>query len=482
MTDQLQKKVLTWPFYLVAIAVFLLFCGPSLFTKTMFMDGLIYSVVARNMAIGIGSIWEPVFTESMFNPFYEHPPIAIWLQSVWFKILGDSWIVERIYSAAVTVLTGVVIVKIWNLAVGEKRYGWLPILFWGLVPTVTWAVCNNMLETTMTFFVCASACCYLVGFNHQNLFYSALAGMFCGLGVLSKGPVGLFIWSLPFFVFIVFRKQSWKRAIIDQSLVIGFTLIPIAVLMLVEEGALHSLSTYVDHQFSKSVVGVSSHGRLRILQKLVEESYVMLFLTAVIFGVSRLLKIKIASVKVEKSWALVFILVALAGILPILISLKQRTYYLHSAMPFLAIAIALICYPIVVQILQKLDYSSKAFKAFSGLAVLLLVVGCAITVAQFGSVGRDNKMQTDQRLIANHVGHEIALAICPDLRKIWSLHGYFHRASKISLHWTNTESYRWIVMRSECDAELGIVVEKVDIPTNEFHLYAIVDQSRNQAK
>ena len=45
--------------YVFVAAVFLLLACNNVLTRGMFMDGLIYSSVADNMAHGIGDFWHP---------------------------------------------------------------------------------------------------------------------------------------------------------------------------------------------------------------------------------------------------------------------------------------------------------------------------------------------------------------------------------------------------------------------------------------
>jgi len=78
------------------------------------MDGLFYADISRNMSIGLGSFWKPHLTNNIFNVFYEHPPLAFGLQSLFFKFFGDSVYVERLYSILTYILVGYLIVLIWE--------------------------------------------------------------------------------------------------------------------------------------------------------------------------------------------------------------------------------------------------------------------------------------------------------------------------------------------------------------------------------
>jgi 4-amino-4-deoxy-L-arabinose transferase-like glycosyltransferase len=66
---------------------------PRLAKKGLFGDGLLYASMSRNMAEGRGSIWQPYFSSSYWiegvpSTYYENPPLMIWVQSWFFRLIG----------------------------------------------------------------------------------------------------------------------------------------------------------------------------------------------------------------------------------------------------------------------------------------------------------------------------------------------------------------------------------------------------------
>jgi 4-amino-4-deoxy-L-arabinose transferase-like glycosyltransferase len=82
--------------FLVAIA--LLLSAPLLLANGMFMDGCMYASIARNLAMGKGTLWNLCFSNTCMQEFHEHPPLVFWMQGALFYVLGDSIYVERLYS------------------------------------------------------------------------------------------------------------------------------------------------------------------------------------------------------------------------------------------------------------------------------------------------------------------------------------------------------------------------------------------------
>ncbi|MEO1627822.1 MAG: hypothetical protein AAFV25_21920, partial [Bacteroidota bacterium] len=65
----------------LAIAFGLLFAS-ELLEQSMFVDGLWYAAISRNLAQGQGSFWHPHFSALIFSEFHEHPPLVFGLQAL----------------------------------------------------------------------------------------------------------------------------------------------------------------------------------------------------------------------------------------------------------------------------------------------------------------------------------------------------------------------------------------------------------------
>ena len=119
------------------MALLLALTIPRMAQRGMFSDGLVHATLARNMAIGAGSLWAPNYTQTAWTAYYEHPPLGLALEAVAFRALGDHLSVERIYSLLVLVLHAVVIVGIWR-RLFSAPLDWLAVLFWLTPSIVSW--------------------------------------------------------------------------------------------------------------------------------------------------------------------------------------------------------------------------------------------------------------------------------------------------------------------------------------------------------
>ncbi len=129
-----SKKILTWyqqlPFAFLTLALFL-FLYQQLVQFNIFQDGMLYACLSMNMAHGMGSLWQPAFTPAFWPHFYEHPPLAFWLQSWAFHLLGDAWFADRIYTLFTILLLLSALIIIQRKLTGYALY--LVIIFCWLI-------------------------------------------------------------------------------------------------------------------------------------------------------------------------------------------------------------------------------------------------------------------------------------------------------------------------------------------------------------
>ncbi|MCD4773130.1 MAG: glycosyltransferase family 39 protein, partial [Bacteroidales bacterium] len=267
-------KIKYLPFYLIVISLFILIVGPSLFSDGMFMDGLLYAAISKNLANNLGSFWDLHLTNTLYPHFHEHPPLAFGIQSLFFKLFGESIFVERFYSFITFIITGWIITRIWKKITNSRFHSlvWLPLLFWILIPLVTWAAANNMLENTMMIFTSLSVLFILKSLDSKRLLYLSLSGLMLFLGFLTKGFVALFPLSMMFWIFIIKRNINCKRFLIDTFVLCIATLAPLLIIYLISPESIDSLTAYFNKQIVGSLKNIQTvDSRFYILWRLFNE-------------------------------------------------------------------------------------------------------------------------------------------------------------------------------------------------------------------
>jgi 4-amino-4-deoxy-L-arabinose transferase-like glycosyltransferase len=422
----------TLPFYLVPIGVFLIIVSPNILSEGMFMDGLIYSVIANNLANGIGTFWNPHFTATCYPGFHEHPPLAIGLQSIFYSLFGESRYIDKIYSTLTFVITGYILLKIWK-ALGYK-YSWLPLIFWFSVPLVSWACTNNMLENTLTIFTSLSVLLYLKSQKNNPMLFIFLSGFILAIGFLTKGFVAFFPWTFPLILWFLLRRKSFRDSAVDSFGIFIFTALPLLMLVLIFPEAKISLHTYIGTQVINSIKNVATvDSRFFIVSRLFSELIPAfgLCILFIIWGFRR--KFPIQLLKVNLKSGLVYILLGLTGVLPVMISMKQSGFYILATFPFFAIGLSILIIPLIDFLISRIDFQSKGFYIFKWIGYVFFFTGILLSIYFADQYGRDKTKIIDTHLILTELPSGSIINVTPATWQDWSLQGYFGRYKNISL-------------------------------------------------
>ena len=417
------------PYYIIVFGLFLGIFAPSLWSDGMFMDGLFYATISRNLADGLGSFWYLHFTDFAYPIFYEHPPLAMGLQSIFFYFFGDNIYVERFYSFFTFIFTGVIIHLIWReINRKELKYlSWIPLLFWITIPLNSWACSNNILENTMNIFVSLSVLFSLKSLRNSKSGNILFAGICLSLAFLSKGFVGLFPLSIFFWHFIVFKETKMKEMFSRSAQLFLFTITPFILFYLFYPTAIDSIGNYIHKQVFGSIQNISTvESRFFIIDKLMLELLPALVLCLIIFyfSVKRKFKVDLP----EKKWGLFFFLLALSGVLPIMISMKQSGFYILTTFSFFSVAFGILVAPFIASVIPK-----KTFKILL-LGLFILIGSLLLSVKQIGEIGRNHELIEDVQLILTVIPENSAISIDEDMRRNYSLIGYFARYGNVSLN------------------------------------------------
>ena len=422
------------PFWLLLIGLFLILVSNSLLTEGMFFDGVTYASISRNMAEGQGAFWNPHYTQTLYPEFRQHPPLALGLEALAFKAFGDHLWVEKAYSILVFLLSGLMIALIWRRTTNNIRWAWLPLLFWLSMPLVTWCATNNMLENTMSVFVLLSVYLMIVGYQCNHKIWLILSALALLLAFLSKGFTGLFPLVFPILYCAFDQKRRWIQGPID-SLILLVSLAAFAgVMFLVCPGSFTYLKEYVQLQvigggLHEATVSSRFYIVLSLLQQLIIPCVITIIL--VICKVKDKTNRKVFEFPPDKAWFYIFLILGLLGVLPIMVSVKQRDFYMLAALPFFALACGHITLSMVTLWLPKMTSSVRRWMTLGACGIVLL--GVVLNIAHFGKYGRDEALiEAVKQRIAEADGSN-TIEISNEDYTQWATHAYFMRYGGISL-------------------------------------------------
>ena len=422
------------PFWLLLIGLFLILVSKNLLTEGMFLDGVTYACISRNMACGLGSFWNPSYTQTIGHVFHSHPPLAFGLEALFFKVLGDHWWVEKLYSVLASLFTGLLIALIWKRTTNNLRWAWLPLLFWLVMPLATWCATNNMLENTMSVFVLLSVYLMIVGYQRNHKIWLFLSAFTLLLAFLSKGFTGLFPLVFPILYCAFDQKRKWIQGPIDSLILLVSIAVFAGIMFLVCPGSFGYIKDYIRLQ----VIGGGLHeatasSRFYIVFALLQQLVIpcALALVLVICKTKSKVNSKIFEFPPDKAWFYVFLIMGLVGVLPIMVSVKQRDFYMLAALPFFALACGHITLSMLTLWLPKITPKVRGWMTLGAGCVVLL--GLVLNIIHIGKYGRDEALieEVKQR-IAEYEGNNV-IEISQEEYTQWAKHAYYMRYGKISL-------------------------------------------------
>lgn len=223
----LSNRSIPW---LIAIVAFLLFV-PGLGAVHLFdWDEINFAEIAREM-LASGNWLQP---QIGYVPFYEKPPLFMWMQALSMSVFGVGEFAARLPNALCGAATLIVLFHIGDRMRG-RTFGLLWVLAYigSILPHLYFR--SGIIDPWFNLFIFLGFLSFIRSTDTpagdgssaaaKNL-AAAMAGLWLGLAVLTKGPVGVLIPALSALVFWV-----WNRFRLFVS--IPRVLLMLAVLLLV---------------------------------------------------------------------------------------------------------------------------------------------------------------------------------------------------------------------------------------------------------
>lgn len=225
-----MTKISSKPFFIIILGICFYF--PFLGGVHLFdWDEINFAESAREMIL-TGSYSR---VQIDFKPFWEKPPLFFWMQATAMHLFGINEFAARFPNACIGVLT------LWTLfLIGKKlkdsTFGFIWALAYLGAFTPHLYFKSGIIDPTFNL-------CIFLGIYFffrtkiepkKSMPNTLLAGLFIGLAILTKGPVGGLIWGLTVFFYwasIRFRKfVTWK-----EILIFGITCVLVASIWFANE-------------------------------------------------------------------------------------------------------------------------------------------------------------------------------------------------------------------------------------------------------
>lgn len=451
-----------WLPWLFTLSFILITFLPRSIDDTMFMDGVTYAAIARNMAQGIGSFWRPFFAHSFWLPydngdyFSGHPPLQFGLQSLLFSVFGDTPAVENGYNLLVLIGYIILITRIWQKLVGPnsefRTFGWLPVLCWYGIAIVYYSIPNNFLDSTMGLFCLASCYFQLIYLKKEidrksTVAWPLLAGVCLVLAFLTKGPVGLYPLAFSGIYAISAHSARFSNAFRPTIIMLVIIILSIAGI-LAYTPARKFMTNYFYGQVMQALLqkrekaGTGWIAHLTLVSELLRSLYPHFIACAALHGLSFGLKWKISPSKMISENTVLTLLVAASGIIPMLVSIKQYPHYLLPALPFVALFFAFL-------LVQRFALLMAWEKQLTIIGLSIATLACWGATFQKLTTIQPDIYSANAKQLRTLVPSASTIGVCHDLFQRADIHANLQRYHRLSLT-TQIDSVHYVLGDSTC--------------------------------
>lgn len=447
------------PYILFVFLLTLLTTLPKATAHGLGGDGQFYAVLARNLSEGIGNFWVPSFSETLLSGFYEHPPLAIGIQSLFFRIFGDSYLVEKFYSLGTLFIVQLFMVLIWfRLFKNNERLKalfWLPLLFLILVPTVTHSIGNNVLENTMGVFTIIAMYSLLRSIDNDiNYYWTFFAALMLVFAILAKGPAGSFL--LVFYpLYFLTTKSINRKTAIKSTVFHVFSFSLIFGLLLLNDAARDSLTHYFNGQLMGAIKngrGMAKDSHFYIVGELLKD-LLPLFIILVLMYAFKRKNIKFNYDAQVLKIALLFLVLGLSASIPSMISLKQNVTYIVTCYPYFAIGFAILVMMMSDNSKGKKQGVSNSAKVLSIMSIVAIFSVLVFSFSANERVLKQKNYYYDAKIISKYLTAQTVIGLCSKPMFPWDIHSFFARYYRVSLDYNAPYKHKYFIGSTACAPE-----------------------------
>ena len=164
-----------------------------------------------------------------FMPFWEKPPVFIWMQVLSMKLFGINEYAARFPNAIIGIATLLTIYYAGKKVMNDKLATW-----WVALYAASWLphfyFKSGIIDPTFNFFIfLAFFQVHLLRFSSRKNMHALLAGLFLGMAVLTKGPVAVLVGLLALAVYFVINRGLSGYKVKHLVLIAAGAAIPFAL-------------------------------------------------------------------------------------------------------------------------------------------------------------------------------------------------------------------------------------------------------------
>ena len=432
--EQMIKGVKSPLFWLILLIV-----GVPCLKEGMFFDGLTYASIARNLAIGVGTPWSPHYTATLYPQFFEHPPLMFWVQSLFFRLLGNSVFIEKAFSFLIFSLNIFFIyLLISEMRIAKNKKDIKFIFKWSaagflLSKPVLWGASYNLLDSLLCVFTLAATTAFTRGFHKKNRHFYFLGLTLIWFGFLTKGPVAFFpLVVVPIWILVSSKDLGLvlkiKRASVNLVVLLAGLSLLLGILFVLPN-AEKNITQYIQTHLLAAVKGnFNVLEGVNPLSWMFKELLVALGHLIILFLIASLIYIPRRVKSFYKKDFIFLLALGLCASVPMVVSSKLRSFYLIPSIPFFSVAGALFIRSLFE---NKFRVFFKPFK-LKEIVCVILISATAINFIH-SKTHRDSELVKLMKAPSLIPFRGKTITTCKSLLKDYKLIAYLQRYHRISL-------------------------------------------------
>ena len=196
-----------------------------------------------------------------FTPFWEKPPLFIWMQAASMKLFGINEFAARLPNVLAALFTFIFLFR-----AGKELHGikmgvlWIICFAGSILPNLYFH--SGIIDPWFNLFIVLAIYYAYKGLTSRLNMHYVYAGLFIGLAVLTKGPVGILLFMGILGLFMLFNYGNYKVSISGIALFgITFTLVGgFWFFILLIQGKEHIIADFINYQIRLFQTEDAGHG------------------------------------------------------------------------------------------------------------------------------------------------------------------------------------------------------------------------------
>ena len=196
-----------------------------------------------------------------YLPFWEKPPLFIWMQAISMKIFGINEFAARFPNVVAALFT--ILTLIYHGTQHQNRkfgYWWAAFYLGSFLPNMYFH--SGIIDPWFNLFIFNSIAFYYLGTTKQRIHEFLFAGLFAGLAVMTKGPVAILLIGASVFLFHLLTKFKYfpKFKFISVTLIATLIISLLWFFLLWISGNKAIMTQFLDYQVRLFETKDAGHG------------------------------------------------------------------------------------------------------------------------------------------------------------------------------------------------------------------------------